>query len=121
MQLRNYIIHPDDLRRAGNIEKAIRSADPDVRITQIASWGEMLGMTVCGRSFATFCVALAGGIASWRAGKAVAHYVYNGEKYQNLKGLAIATVIMLVIIAAASLMPALRALRVEPGSILNKE
>jgi len=174
-----YIIHPDDLRRAGNIEKAIRSADPDVRITQIASWGEMLGMTVRGRSFATLCVALftiagiaivvtgivstitfivarrtrdiaiqiaigappfrvcwfvmkdmviagtigalAGGIASWWAGKAVAHYVYNGEKYQNLTGLAIAAAIMLVIIAAAALLPALRALRVEPGSILNKE
>jgi len=65
--------------------------------------------------------ALIGGIASWWAGKAVAHYIYNGEKYQNLTGLAIATAIMLVIIAASALLPALRALRVEPGRILNAE
>ena len=174
-----YIIHPDDLRRAGNLEKAIRSADPDVRITRNASWGEMLGETVRGRTFATFSVTLfalagvaivvtgifstvtfavarrtrdiaiqiaigapsyrvcwfvmkdmiiagavgafIGGIASWWAGKAVAHYVYNGEKYQNLTGLAIATVVMLAIIAVAALLPALRALRVEPARALNME
>jgi ABC-type antimicrobial peptide transport system permease subunit len=65
--------------------------------------------------------ALIGGIASWWAGKAVAHYIYNGEKYQNLTGLAIATLIMLVIIAVSALLPALRATRIEPGRILNME
>jgi len=59
--------------------------------------------------------------ASWWATKAVAHYIYNGEKYQNLTGLASATVIMLAIIAAAALLPAWRATRIEPGCILNME
>ena len=175
----HYIIHPDDIRRVDSIERIIRSADPDARITLNVSWGEALGASVRGRSFTTLCIALftiaaiiivvtgivstitfivarrtrdiaiqiavgapptrvcwfvmkdmiiagvigalIGGIASWWAGKAVAHYIYNGEKYQNLTGLAIATVIMLAIIAAASLLPALRAIRIEPGRILNSE
>ena len=178
----HYVIHPDDLRRAGglgNIEKAIRGFDPEARITKNVSWSESLGATVRGRSFTTLCIALftavaiaivvigivgtitfivarrmrdiaiqiavgapsyrvcwfvvkdmviagvigalIGGIASWWAGKAVAHYIYNGEKYQNLTGLAIATVIMLAIIAAAALLPAWRATRIEPGRILNME
>jgi ABC-type antimicrobial peptide transport system permease subunit len=79
-------------------------------------WFVMKDMVIAG-----VAGALIGGIASWWAGKAVAHYVYNGEKYQNLTGLAIAAVIMLAIIAAASLLPALRALRVEPGRILNSD
>ena len=174
-----FVIHQEAKARAGNIEKAIRTFDPEAVITRNATWGEMLGGTIRGRTFATFCVtlftiaaiaivvtgivstvtfiterrtrdiaiqiaigappsrvcwfvvkdmviagvsgALAGGIASWWAGKAVAHYVYNGEKYQNLTGLAIAAAIMLAIIATSALLPALRALRVEPGSILNKE
>ena len=174
-----YFAHPDDLRRAGSIEKAIRSFDPDATVVRNAGWGEMLGETVRGRSFATLCIviftlagiaivvtgitsvvmfiverrtrdiaiqaalgappirvcwfvmkdmaiagiagAFIGGIASWWAGKAVAHYVYNGEKYQNLTGLAIATVIMLAIIAVAALLPALRALRIEPGRAMNME
>ena len=174
-----YIVHTDDLRRTGNIEKAIRSADPDVRITRVASWGEMLGATVRGRTFATLCIvlfsiagiaivvagivstitfivarrtrdiaiqiaigapsvrvcwfvmkdmviagitgALIGGIASWWAGKIVAHYVYHGEKYQNLAGLAVAAGVMLVIIAASALLPALRVLRIEPARALNSE
>jgi hypothetical protein len=175
----NFVIHPDALARAGNVEKTILRFDPDAVITRNATWGELLGATVRGRTFATFSVsmfslaaiaiivigivstitfivarrtrdiaiqiavgapsfrvcwfvmkdmviagvtgALIGGIASWWAGKAVAHYVYNGEKYQNLTGLAVAAVIMLAIIAAASLLPALRALHVEPGRILNSE
>ena len=173
------VIHPDAMARAGNIERTILRFDPEAVITRNAKWGELLGESVRGRSFATFSVtlfaiaaiaiviagivgtvtfiierrtrdiaiqlaigapptrvcwfvvkdmviagisgALAGGLASWWAGKAVAHYIYNGEKYQNLTGLAVATVVMLVIIAVAALLPALRALRVEPGSILNKE
>ena len=65
--------------------------------------------------------ALVGGLASWWAGKAVAHYIYNGEKYQNFTELAIAMVIILAIIAAAALLPALRTLRIEPSRILNME
>jgi hypothetical protein len=175
----HYIIHQDELRHTGNIEKTVRSFDPDASITRNSTWGEALGATVRGRSFATFCItlftiaaiaivitgiagtvtfivarrtrdiaiqiamgaprgrvcwfvmkemviagvigALIGGIAGWWAGKIVAHYVYNGEKYQNLTGLAIATVFMLAVIAAASLLPALRALRIEPARMLNME
>jgi hypothetical protein len=175
----HYVIHPDDLPRVGNIEKAVRSVHPDAEVKLNSTWDEALGATVRGRTFATFSItlfavagiaivitgivgtitfivkrrkrdiaiqlavgapsyrvcwfvmkdmviagvagALAGGIASWWAGKAVAHYVYPGAKYQNLTGLAIAAVIMLAIIAAAALLPALHALRVEPGRILNSE
>jgi ABC-type antimicrobial peptide transport system permease subunit len=175
----SFIIHPDAMVRAGNIERTILRFDPGAVITRNAKWGDLLVDSVRGRTFATFSVsifsiaaiaiivigivstitfivarrtrdiaiqiavgapptrvcwfvmkdmviagvigALIGGIASWWAGKAVAHYIYNGEKYQNLTGLAIATVIMLAIIAAASLLPALRAIRIEPGRILNSE
>ena len=175
----NFVIHPDAMARIGNVERTILRFDPEAVITRNAKWGELLGASVRGRTFATFSVtlfaiaaiaivvigivstitfivarrtrdiaiqiavgappirvcwfvvkdmviagfsgALIGGLASWWAGKAVAHYVYNGEKYQNLTGLAIAAAIMLAIIAVAALLPALRALRVEPGSILNKE
>ncbi|MDR0311763.1 MAG: ABC transporter permease [Acidobacteriota bacterium] len=175
----NFVIHPDAMARAGNVERTILRFDPDAVITRNAKWSDLLGATVRGRTFATFSVtlfavaaiaivvigivstvtfivarrkrdiaiqiaigapsirvcwfvvkdmaiagaagALIGGMASWWAGKAVAHYIYNGEKYQNLTGLAIAVGIMLVIIAAAALLPALRALRIEPGRILNME
>jgi hypothetical protein len=175
----SFVIHPDAMPRVGNIAGTIRRFDPEAVITRNATWGNLLGDSVRGRTFATFSVtlftiaaiaiivigivstvtfivgrrirdiaiqiavgapsirvcwfvmkdmviagvtgALIGGIASWWAGKAVAHYIYNGEKYQNLTGLAIATAIMLVIIAASALLPALRALRVEPGRILNAE
>jgi len=176
-----YIVHPDVMPRVnvGNIEKTIRGFDPDATITRNASWSDILGATVRGSSFTTFCIALftiaaiaivvigiastitfivarrmrdiaiqialgapsfrvcwfvmkdmviagiigalAGVLASWWVGRAFAHFVYNGEKYQNLTGLAIATVIMLAIIAAASLLPALRALRIEPNRALNME
>jgi len=175
----SFVIHPDAMARAGNIERTILRFDPGAVVTRNAKWGDLLVDSVRGRTFATFSVsifsiaaiaiivigivstitfivarrtrdiaiqiavgapptrvcwfvmkdmvmagvigALIGGIASWWAGKAVAHYIYNGEKYQNLTGLAIATVIMLAIIAAASLLPALRAIRIEPGRILNSE
>jgi ABC-type antimicrobial peptide transport system permease subunit len=65
--------------------------------------------------------ALIGGLVSWWAGKIAAHYIYNGEKYQNLTGLAIAAAIMLAIIAAASFLSALRVLRIEPARALNME
>jgi len=44
-----------------------------------------------------------------------------GEKYQNLAGLAVAAGIMLVIIAASALLPALRVLRIEPARALNSD
>jgi len=65
--------------------------------------------------------ALIGITAGWWATRAVAHYIYNGEKYQNLTGLAIAEAIMLVIIAGASLLPALHTLRIEPNRALKME
>ena len=175
----NFVIPPEAVAHVGNVERTILRFDPDAVIARNATWGELLGYSVRGRSFATFSVtlfaiaaiaivvigivstitfiverrtrdiaiqlaigappilvcwfvvkdmviagisgALAGGLASWWAGKAVAHYVYNGEKYQNLTGLAIAAAVMLAIIAASALLPALRALRIEPGRILNKE
>ena len=175
----HYIIHPDDLRRVGNIEKIVRSIDPDATVTLNSTWDDALGATVQGRTFATFSItlfaiagiaivvtgivgtvtfivarrardiaiqiaigapparifwfvikdmmiagiagALIGGIASWWAGKIVAHYVYHGEKYQNLTGLAAAACVMLVIIAASALLPALRVLRIEPARALNSE
>ena len=47
--------------------------------------------------------------------------LFIGEKYQNLTGIAIAAGVMLVIIAAAALLPALRVLRIEPARALNSE
>ena len=99
-------------RRTRDIAIQIALGAPSIRVC----WFVMKDMVLAG-----VIGALIGGIASWWAGKAVAHYIYNGEKYQNLTGLAVATVVMLAIIAAASLLPALRALRVEPGRILNSE
>jgi ABC-type antimicrobial peptide transport system permease subunit len=175
----SFAIHPEAMARAGNIERTIMRFDPEAVITRNATWGDLRGDSVIGRTFATFSIglftiaaiaiviigiagtitfiigrrmcdiaiqialgassirvcwfvvkdmviagvigALIGIITSWWAGKVVAHYIYNGEKYQNFTGLAIATVIMLAIIAASALLPAWRATRIEPGRILNME
>ena len=99
-------------RRTRDIAIQIAIGAPSVRVF----WFVMKDMVTAG-----IIGVLAGGIASWWAGKIVAHYVYHGEKYQNLAGLAIATCVMLVIIAAAALLPALRVLRIEPARALNSE
>ena len=99
-------------RRTRDIAIQVALGAPPVRVC----WFVVKDMVIAGVSGA-----LIGGLVSWWIGKAVAHYVYNGEKYQNITGLAIAAVIMLVIIAAAALLPALRALRIEPGRALNME
>jgi hypothetical protein len=99
-------------RRTRDIAIQIAVGAPRYRVC----WFVMKDMVIAGVTGA-----LIGGIASWWAGKAVASFVYNGEKYQNLTGLAIAAAIMLAIIAAASLLPALRALRIEPARALNME
>ena len=62
-----------------------------------------------------------GGLASWWAGKTVAHLIYHGDRYQNLPGLTWTALAMIVVIVCASLIPALRALRIEPGLALKLE
>jgi len=99
-------------RRTRDIAIQIAIGAPSYRVC----WFVVKDMVIAG-----VIGALTGMTASWWAGKAVAHYIYNGEKYQNLTGLAIATVIMLAIITVSTLLPAWRAARVEPGRILNME
>jgi len=62
-----------------------------------------------------------GGLASWWAGKAVAHLIYNGDRYQNMTGLVLTSVIMIFVIVLATLLPALRVLRIEPSLALKLE
>ena len=64
---------------------------------------------------------LAGGLASFWAGRTVALLIYNGDKYYNLTGLVLTSVAMIFVIALASLLPALRALRIEPSQALKLE
>ena len=64
---------------------------------------------------------LLGALASWWIGKASAHFFYNGAQYQGLAELILMAVLMLLIIMAASLMPALHILRIEISRALAAE
>jgi len=64
---------------------------------------------------------LIGGLASWWVSRIAAHLIYNGDRYQNMTGLALTSAAMVLIIALASLLPALRALRIEPNRALHSE
>ena len=99
-------------RRTRDIAIQIAVGAPPIRVC----WFVMKDMVMAG-----ITGALIGGMASWVGGKAVAQYIYNGEKYQNLTGLAIAAAVMLLVIATASLLPALRTLRIDPSRALNME
>jgi len=56
---------------------------------------------------------LLGSLASWWIGKSAAHFFYNGVQYQGALELMVTAFLMLLIIVAASLIPALRILRIE--------
>jgi ABC-type antimicrobial peptide transport system permease subunit len=64
---------------------------------------------------------LIGGFASWWTGKAVAHFIYHGDRYQNLTGLVLTSAAMILVIVITALLPALRALRIEPSRALTLE
>ena len=64
---------------------------------------------------------LFGGLASWWVGKASVHFFYNGARYQGLTGSVLMAVMMLLIIIAAALIPALRILRIEISRALAAE
>jgi len=64
---------------------------------------------------------LVGGLSSWWLGSMVAHLIHNGDRYMNLTGLALTSAVMIMVIALASLLPALRALRIEPSRALKLE
>ena len=64
---------------------------------------------------------IVGGMASWWIGKAVAHFIYNGDKYQNPFGLALTAAVMLAIIGVAAWIPATRALKIDPNTALHSE
>ncbi|MDR0842463.1 MAG: ABC transporter permease [Acidobacteriota bacterium] len=64
---------------------------------------------------------LIGGLVSWWVGKAVAHFIYNGDKHQNPLGLALTAAALLVVITLAAWIPATRALRIEPNTALHAE
>jgi len=64
---------------------------------------------------------LFGGLASWWVGKASIHFFYNGLRYQGLIGSMLMAVLMLLIIITASLIPALRILRIEINRALAAE
>ena len=70
---------------------------------------------------AGICGVIIGGLASWWVGKMVAHFIYQGERYQNLSGLILMSLVMVMIIAVASLIPTLRALRIEPSRAFTLE
>jgi len=64
---------------------------------------------------------LSGSLVSWWVWRIAAHLVYNGDQYRNPVGLMLTAAAMLAIIAFASLVPALLALRIAPGRALTME
>jgi len=64
---------------------------------------------------------LFGALASWWIGKSTVHFFYNGAQYQGLLELAFTAALMLLIIIIASLIPALRILRIEISRALAAE
>ena len=64
---------------------------------------------------------LLGSLASWWVVKASAHFFYNGAQHHGLLELIFIAVLMLLIIVIASLIPALRILRIEISRALAAE
>ena len=64
---------------------------------------------------------LLGSLASWWVVKASAHFFYNGAQHHGLLELIFIAVVMLLIIVIASLIPALRILRIEISRALAAE
>ena len=64
---------------------------------------------------------LTGVLASWWVCRLVTHHIFDVDRYLNLSGLLTTSIAMVLVIAAASLLPALRALRIEPSHALNLE
>jgi hypothetical protein len=64
---------------------------------------------------------MAGGLASWWACKTAASFIYNAGRYWNVTGFVLTSIVMLLVIALASLLPALRALRIDPFQALKLE
>jgi len=176
----NYIVHPDVLRRTGNIERIIHKLAPETMIRRhTTTWDKLLNASASGKILASFIVfiftvaaivivvtgivntilftitrrtreiaihlamgatcgrvfwivasdvvkagivgLLFGGLASWWVGKASVHFFYNGARYQGLTGAVLMAVLLLLIIVAASLIPALRILRIEISRALAAE
>jgi len=175
----NYIVHPEVLRRAGNIEQIIYKSAPETVITRHTTWDKLLNSSASGKILASFIVViftiaaivivitgivntvlftvtkrtceiaihiaigapisrvfwfvtsdvvkaeiaglLIGALASVWTIKAAAHFFYNGLKYQGLSEMAFMATLMLLIIIVASLIPALRILRIEPARALASE
>ena len=64
---------------------------------------------------------LAGGLASWWVCKTAANFIYGVDRYWNVTGFVITSIAMLLVIALACLLPALRALRIDPFQALKLE
>ena len=55
----NYIVHPDVLRRTGNIERIIHKSAPETIITRhTATWDRLLNSTASGKILASFIVVI---------------------------------------------------------------
>jgi len=64
---------------------------------------------------------LIGALASWWIGKASAHFFYNGARHHGLLEIMTVLALMLLIIIIASIIPALRIVRIEINRALASE
>jgi len=54
----NYIVHPDALRRTGNIEQIIYKSAPETVITRNTTWDKLLNTSASGKVLASFIVVI---------------------------------------------------------------
>ena len=86
-----------------------------------ATYGRVLLIVVSDVVKAGVAGLLLGALASWWIGKITVHFFYNGAKYHGLPELVFMTTLMLLIIMSASIIPALRILRIEISRALASE
>ena len=100
---------------------ARRTREIAIHIAMGATYGRVFWIVTSDVVKAGIIGLLFGGLASWWVGKSSMHFFYNGVQYQGLPGLMLMAVLMLLIIITASLIPALRILRIEISRALAAE
>ena len=98
-----------------------RTREIAVHLAMGATYGKVFWIVISDVVKAGVVGLLLGALSSWWIGRFTVHYFYNGVQYNGLLELVFAATLMLLIIIIASLIPALRILRIEISQALAAE